>query len=378
MRNLPLLPENSEDTEGAAAEAAEQKRSKQSNNPFLADLTPRSRACTIRHCGQDLRIAPPILSHAACFSFFMKVERDPAVIGLTAIMDGTDGSVQRPQAMVTGTSVSVMRSHRMPLARLRSKDHDRDVARLLSCLDPRSSIGLKPLFFAGQFEGAWEGRFSFFDFDSYREMLVGRMRSLYEGPFGEQPQVWKVRERILRVSSGEPEGGQGSILNAGYPNREDEPLTSMALIVQGARDGQDPTSSVTGVDAYHATQQKEGSTSATTGGRRDLSPTALGKQRAKAGVYEDIARSGRLPSDWHKYPDFGEDETTEDSDDPDRYEILLSGTVSYLTPFPPRRVIRSPLTPSMSVLSCRANVHRAIPPGVSSSFAAGYATGTVW
>jgi hypothetical protein len=272
------------------------------NNPFLADLRPRARATTITHCGQQLAVAPPILSHAACFSFFAKVERDPAVIGLTALQEGEPGPARD----------DVGRANSNPLL-LRSEDHDKDLTRLFACADPRRSLGLKPLFHAGDFEGAWEGRFCFFDFDSYREMLAGRMRSLYEGPFGEQPQVWKVREHIVRVGNGGSmqEGGTGSILNAGYVNGAEEPdqLGDGAYVspekVAAARDEAASGSNVEGL-------------------RDDK-----GKKSLNAAVYEGWAKDGR-PRDWHLYPSFGDDEEQEASDDPERYEILLSGTVRRL------------------------------------------------
>lgn len=253
LRNLPVS--SSSAAEGEAA------RSSTPTNPFLADLTPRDRSCAVEHVGGTLRIAAPILAQGACFSFFMKVEKDPAVLELAALSDPDDPASEPAVRQPTST--------RPPLT-LSSLDHDRDVSRLLSCLDARSSPGLPPLFFQGMFEGIWEGRFSFFDFDSYREMLAGRMRSLYDGPFGEQPQIWKIKERIVRLAPGEVEGGKGSILAAGYTS--------------------DPA-----VDA-----QEVG-----------------GKGKGKA-----------LPHDWHQYPSFPDDDQRE------RYEILLSGTVSFTLPTP--------------------------------------------
>lgn len=243
LRNLPHPPTVKE--EGAGPGVAV--------NPFLADLTPKDRSCSVPHIGGNLRIASPILAQGACFSFFMKVEKDPAVLGMAALSD--------PDNSDSATTLRQPTSTRPPLS-LTSLDHDRDFSRLLACLDPTRSPGLPQLFFKGCFEGIWEGRFSFFDFDSYREMLAGRMRSLYDGPFGEQPQIWKIRERIVRLKPGEIEGGRGSILAAGYTG--DHPP--------------DPFPS------------------------------------------EDKGKSKALPSDWDKYPSFP------DEDGRERYEILLSGT----------------------------------------------------
>lgn len=248
---------------GTAHEATPNSAPTVATNPFLADLAPRDRTCVVDHVGGQLRIAAPILAQGACFSFFMKVEKDPAVLGMAALSDPDDPS--------SVTTMHQPAATRPPLS-LASTDHDKDVARLLSCLDPRSSPGLPPLFFKGMFEGIWEGRFSFFDFDSYREMLAGRMRSLYEGPFGEQPQIWKIKEKIVRLGAGQVEGGTGSILAAGYASTESHTDASAAAA----------TAASSALDA---------------------------KGKSKA-----------LPQDWDRYPCFP------DEDGSERYEILLSGT----------------------------------------------------
>ncbi|PWN47476.1 hypothetical protein IE53DRAFT_390385 [Violaceomyces palustris] len=274
-------------------------------DPFLADLNPRSRACEIEHCGMALKISSPILTQAACFSFFMKVERDPAVIVLTALAEdqnenagdatsirGSEAAALGPYHMIGGRRVTAQ-SSRSPLS-FSSRDHDKDICRLLACLDPKYSPGLRPLFCKGMFEGAWEGRFSFFDFDSYREMLAGRMRSLYEGPFGEQPQVWKISERVVKVPRSEPRCGHGSLLNAGYLNRDEE-------------------------------ARQEDSGRASSNGSAKLSDVAMGKQRAEPADYDGVFVTNDLPKDWALYPTF-EDDWKSHEEDPERYEILLSGT----------------------------------------------------
>lgn len=75
---------------------------------------------------------------------------------------------------------------------------------------------------------------SFFDFDAFREMLSGHMRALYEGPYGEQAQVWRIKETFVRKvrskahgkrkadASGDaeaeaPKALSGPALNAGFP-----------------------------------------------------------------------------------------------------------------------------------------------------------------
>lgn len=290
LRNLPLTSHTNDGINGSANlenggqqsnEAAQQASQgggggpTLATNPFLADLTPRDRTCLVDHVSGKLRIASPVLAQGACFSFFMKVEKDPAVLGMAALSDPDDPSSE--------TNIRQPAATRPPLS-LTSADHDKDVSRLLSCLDPTRSPGLPPLFFKGMFEGIWEGRFSFFDFDSYREMLAGRMRSLYEGPFGEQPQIWKIKEKVVRLGVGEVEGGKGSVLAAGYASSE--PLTDSSSATAAAAAG-------------------GGGGAAAAGGAATMD--AKGKSKA-------------LPQDWERYPFFP------DEDGRERYEILLSGT----------------------------------------------------
>ena len=277
LRNLPITSSSSTANSGAARNGhgttdddgqPAAPGGPLATNPFLADLTPRDRSCLVNHVGGQLRIAPPILAQGACFSFFMKVEKDPAVLGMAALSDPDDPTSETTIRQPTAT--------RPPLS-LTSTDHDKDVTRLLSCLDATRSPGLPPLFFKGMFEGIWEGRFSFFDFDSYREMLAGRMRSLYEGPFGEQPQIWKIREKIVKLAPGEAEGGKGSILAAGY------------------------TSSDAASDTLSGSAAAAGAGASSTEGK-------------------DKGKGKALPEDWDRYPSFP------DEDGRERYEILLSGT----------------------------------------------------
>ncbi|KAK4053082.1 hypothetical protein OIV83_001817 [Microbotryomycetes sp. JL201] len=188
---------------------------------FHADLRPRTTAQAITHMGRRIQIAPPVLCHAAIFSFFFRVEQDPASatdmsvapFGAPAHL-GRLGPAQHPVhgSRLVNSSTPVKTS--LPV--LSSRVHDDDFIRLASCVDPYSSRGLPPLRLKGTFAGSWEGRFSFFDFDSYKDMLGGRMKSLYEGPFGDQPQVWKIEEKVVKLLKGEKPGGKGPVLNAGY------------------------------------------------------------------------------------------------------------------------------------------------------------------
>ncbi|GAA6061770.1 hypothetical protein JCM10212_001376, partial [Sporobolomyces blumeae] len=198
--------------------------------PYLADLRPRSGAQTIVHMGRKIDLSPPNLAHAAIFSFFFRVEQDPAVqddllthaTGTPAMSHGGAAGVGFGGGGGSVAGLGGLTAHSRPtktsLPTLSSRVHDRDFVRLASCIDPYTSRGMPSLYTKGDLAGNWEGRFSFFDFDSYRDMLGGRMRSLYEGPFGDQPQVWKLEETVVKIdrANGDRPGGTGPALNAGY------------------------------------------------------------------------------------------------------------------------------------------------------------------
>lgn len=286
---------------------------------FEADLRPRSQAQLVTHMGRKVPLAPPILSHAAIFSFFFRVEQDdaagdgqqghdptarpPPTLGqpaatapanATAIATGSTGVQAVGPAGPGGailTAASKPAKTSPPV--LASRVHDRDFARLAACVDPYSSPGLPALYTRGDLAGAWEGRFSFFDFDSYRDMLGGRMRSLYEGPFGDQPQVWKIEERVVRVRKGERAGGRGPVLNAGFEVGQGVP---MGVEVGGGK--------------------KVGGS----GGNGGASASEGGEGEAERAVKRPRSLCGEgRGSIW----DEGEDED-QDGD----YEILLTGSVS--------------------------------------------------
>lgn len=76
--------------------------------------------------------------------------------------------------------------------------HDQDFHRLLACYDPSQSVGMPRSTWRGCWNGCWEGTFSFFEFEAFRGMLAGQLRALYEGSYGEQAQVWKLKETYVR------------------------------------------------------------------------------------------------------------------------------------------------------------------------------------
>jgi len=118
--------------------------------------------------------------------------------------------------------------------------YDHDFQRLLGCINPYepSLPAPKACYVPGTMAGIWEGRFAYFEFDAYRDMLVGakppsivKVDELFRGT---QPQVWRISEYHLRASSAtrqqttptEPRISDtieppqaGSALNAHFPTR---------------------------------------------------------------------------------------------------------------------------------------------------------------
>lgn len=312
---------DSDEQDGADADTdARGDPSSSRRNPFLADLTPRSKATYVEHCGRKLRMCAPVASHAAYFSFFMQVEKDPNAGGLVAITGAgvepgtarTGVPRRRPVQLgllapqlgggPNGVHIDPIPAEvKGPLA-LRSTDHDADLTRLFACYDPFSGPGLKPTFYSGTFDGAWEGRFSFFDFDSYREMLAGQMRSLYTGPFGEQPQVWKLKEHFVKVgtskSGGFKRGGVGSVITAGFdPESPIEDLTSQPRTLAEARErarerGGGKREASGGQNARDRSSRPDGEDSAA-----NSTPVVLNED-------DDDGDGDRLPEDLESYPQF--------------------------------------------------------------------------
>ncbi|ORX33278.1 hypothetical protein BD324DRAFT_585253 [Kockovaella imperatae] len=190
-------------------------------SPYIADLSPKPRTVAINYFGKDTSICPPILSHAAILRFFTQAE--------------TSGRIAKTARPASENNVSVTESDSDDddLLVAQRKDllsssllHDRDFGRLLSCHDPFTCRGLKPSSWRGSMEGCWEGNFSFFDFDAFREMLAGQSRALYAGEFGEQHQVWRLKETFVRPKREQLQGRKGKsrappltgpMTNAGFP-----------------------------------------------------------------------------------------------------------------------------------------------------------------
>lgn len=171
---------------------------------FMADPNPYSRANVVPLYGRDVALAHPPLTHAAMLRFFAGTQ--------DADEPSSAASSATPTEVAFDISTTDLRSFPRPV--LVSDAHDADFARLQSCTDGTRSAGRPISAWRGVFAGCWEGTFTFLDFDAFRDMLRGETRPVYEGLFGEQAQVWKLRETFVRLKVGQA-GGSGSSAAAG-------------------------------------------------------------------------------------------------------------------------------------------------------------------
>ncbi|KEI37590.1 uncharacterized protein L969DRAFT_96118 [Mixia osmundae IAM 14324] len=200
---------------------------------FLEPKAPHvQRLSCVTHYGRQVYLANPVLSSAACLSFFMRVERDPEFSTLGQMPMNAEafaGFGQRQPLLGGVRPIASDRAPKTPLAPLESAAHDLDYQRLLSCYHPLVSPGLTVSQILSTASGSWEGRFSYFDYDAYRDMLAGEMLSLFEGPFGFQPQVWTLQEIAVELLGDDIDyGGKGSVLNAGLTPADEQWLGSLA------------------------------------------------------------------------------------------------------------------------------------------------------
>ncbi|KAL7423339.1 hypothetical protein Q5752_002642 [Cryptotrichosporon argae] len=161
--------------------------------------------------GRTRTLAWPVLSHAAILRFFRRQIDDGPGAGDGEEADN-DAAAPRPAPG--------------------SRAWDTDFKRLLACHDPKTSAGLGARDWVGKLSGCWEGEFSYFEFDAFRDMLDGHDIALYEGPFGRQRQVWRTRETYVRPAGGRRRDGHGagtgpwtgSALRAGFHKLERVPV----------------------------------------------------------------------------------------------------------------------------------------------------------
>lgn len=158
------------------------------NEPSLS--IPSSKYCELTYMGKPIKILPPLHSHVALLGFFWCNIRN--------------AGPPEMQAAVVDDQLDFFLRMMKRLIKLTSNEYDKEFIRLTSCLDPFQSQGLRFDSYQSCFEGGWDGQFGFFDLSSYRQMLFGRMESVYQGRYGHQNQVFKVREFIVRLSDGQP------------------------------------------------------------------------------------------------------------------------------------------------------------------------------
>ncbi|KAJ9112621.1 hypothetical protein QFC19_000641 [Naganishia cerealis] len=214
-------------------------------NTYMTDSTPRSRLVHVPHYGTNKPLCPPILAHAAILNFFTRVDklfgssRFDTVGGENGrdLTGGVDGPARTREAREEGlemdapvaevhareggegTALGAAAGHvagfRPPYTPARrSEIFDTDYKRLRACYDPTESPGMAIEDWVGRFTGCWEGSFSFFDYDAYKSMLSGEPRALYEGQFGEQTQVWRLREVCVRPKRTVTEASESHVLAA--------------------------------------------------------------------------------------------------------------------------------------------------------------------
>lgn len=170
--------------------------------PFVVDTNPQPRANVVSLYGRQVTLAHPPLTHAAMLRFFAGPQDGDVPSSATSNSTPTD------TAFDTGAT-SDLRAFPRPVNL--SPAHDADFARLQACPDGRKSAGRPILAWRGVFAGCWEGTFTFLDFDAFRDMLRGEggTQPVYSGAYGEQAQVWKLRETFVRLKTGAA-GGSGS------------------------------------------------------------------------------------------------------------------------------------------------------------------------
>lgn len=136
--------------------------------------------CEMVHtCGMDIPLAVPRVSQAAIALSYMCTARSLHAASLKAQLDARVGAAVPPSCT--------------------SRAFDLDFARLRACYDYRCSPGLRLADHRGRIAGVWEGRFSFFDLDAYRDMLGGSSAALFDGTFGEQTQIVKLSEVVVCI-----------------------------------------------------------------------------------------------------------------------------------------------------------------------------------
>ncbi|WVW80035.1 hypothetical protein I302_102008 [Kwoniella bestiolae CBS 10118] len=186
------------------------------------DASIRIKAMTYKRFGYTWKRAPPHFVLGIYLVFMRLLERQPERVGLKA---GSSTFSSSPFEIGQPSLFSM--SKLIP-----SVEHDREWQRNTMCQDPHTSPGLPALAFANQIKGFWRGKFLFYDFDLYRQILAGNMRGVYTGTFAEQAAELELFETIVKLPKAQL-GGKGPLLAAGFRDEFDEDGSEQALIKEG-------------------------------------------------------------------------------------------------------------------------------------------------
>ncbi|WWC87780.1 uncharacterized protein L201_002672 [Kwoniella dendrophila CBS 6074] len=178
------------------------------------DASIRLKAMTYKRFGYTWKRAPPHFVLGIYLVFLRLLERQPDRIGVKA--GSSTFSTSQFEVGLPGLFSS---SNSKKL--IQSIDHDREWQRNTMCQDPHTSPGLPSLSFFGQIKGFWRGKFLFYDFDLYRQILAGNMRGVYTGTFAEQAAEFELNETIIKLPK-DKVGGDGPLLSAGFKDEYDE------------------------------------------------------------------------------------------------------------------------------------------------------------
>ncbi|WVQ64805.1 uncharacterized protein L199_002974 [Kwoniella botswanensis] len=186
------------------------------------DASIRIKAMTYKRFGYTWKRAPPHFVLGIYLVFMRLLERQPERVGLKA-----GSSTFSASPFEAGLPSLFSMSKLIP-----SAEHDREWQRNTMCQDPHTSPGLPPLTFANQIKGFWRGKFLFYDFDLYRQILAGNMRGVYTGTFAEQAAEMELFETIIKLPKAQL-GGKGPLLAAGFKDEYDEDGSEQTLIKAG-------------------------------------------------------------------------------------------------------------------------------------------------
>ena len=179
-------------------------------------------AVPYKRFGQSWRRTPPSYTLCCILDFLRLIDRHARRAGLNP------GSSTFSQASAENAAPGLFTvNHIMP-----SIYHDWEWQRSTICQDPNTSVGLPALTFRGELQGFWRGKFLFYDFDMYRQILGGNMRGVYTGTFVEQAAEMEFKETVIKVKKDDV-GGSGPVLCAGFVDLQDDGDDERAKVESG-------------------------------------------------------------------------------------------------------------------------------------------------